>query len=97
MDGIGGYRAWRWIFIIEGTSCPPKDSADCGTGLLTIAVAVVAVMLLPDWPANARFLDERERETLASVLADDNKELLEDESSKVVLLQVLVDPKMWFT
>ncbi|KAH8670795.1 MFS transporter [Xylariales sp. PMI_506] len=37
MDGLGGYRAWRWIFIIEG--------------LASILAGVIAWLLMPDSPA----------------------------------------------
>lgn len=39
MDGVGGYRGWRWIFILEG--------------LLTVIVAVAAYFLMPDYPDTA--------------------------------------------
>lgn len=50
MDGIRGYRGWRWIFIIEG--------------ILTCVIAVIGFFTLVDFPDNAqrhkRFLDARE-------------------------------------
>jgi hypothetical protein len=51
MDGVGGKPAWAWIFVIEG--------------LATIVVASVSVMVIQDFPSDARFLteDESERNT----------------------------------
>lgn len=36
MEGVQGIRAWRWLFIIEGC--------------LTIAVAIIAMVILPNYP-----------------------------------------------
>ncbi|BFZ64862.1 hypothetical protein YB2330_006015 [Saitoella coloradoensis] len=47
MQGAGGLDAWRWLFIIEG--------------LMTIVVAVVAIFILPDFPATTKWLTEEER------------------------------------
>lgn len=56
MDGISGFRAWRWIFIIEG--------------LASILVGICGFLLLPDspglsrgWlrPDEIRFLEIRQR------------------------------------
>ncbi|CAK7217072.1 hypothetical protein SCUCBS95973_003027 [Sporothrix curviconia] len=47
MAGRGGYSAWRWIFIIEG--------------LLTVAVALIAAVLLPNGIAGASFLSDKEK------------------------------------
>ncbi|KAF3023124.1 hypothetical protein E8E14_013668 [Neopestalotiopsis sp. 37M] len=41
MDGIGGYGAWRWIFIIEG--------------LASIIAGVVAMLLMPDAPGSSGY------------------------------------------
>lgn len=56
MDGLGGYRAWRWIFIVEG--------------LLSVVVGICGILLLPDSPAQSgrwlsldeiRYLEVRQR------------------------------------
>ncbi|TID04096.1 putative transporter [Colletotrichum higginsianum] len=48
MDGTLGLLAWRWIFITEGT--------------LTVVIALGALFVLPDFPANTRWLTEQERQ-----------------------------------
>lgn len=48
MDDILGLHAWQWFFIIEGA--------------VSIAVAVSAFFLLPDWPHNTRWMTPEERE-----------------------------------
>ncbi|KAH7381411.1 major facilitator superfamily domain-containing protein [Phaeosphaeria sp. MPI-PUGE-AT-0046c] len=47
MEGTGGLRGWRWLFIIEGAA--------------TIVWAVCSYFILLDFPANSKRLTERER------------------------------------
>jgi len=47
MDGMRGYRAWRWIFILEG--------------VLTCVVSFTFFFFLPSFPEEAKFLTEDER------------------------------------
>jgi len=51
MDGLHGLRAWRWLFIIEGT--------------ITIGIAISALFVLPNFPRTTTWLTENER-TLAT-------------------------------
>ncbi|KAM3075811.1 hypothetical protein ACMFMG_007938 [Clarireedia jacksonii] len=59
MDGVGGYKGWRWIFIIEG--------------LLTIVVVVAlkSFGLIADWPESASFLTPDERVLVLQRLSSD--------------------------
>jgi MFS family permease len=59
MDGIGGYRGWRWIFIIEG--------------LLTIVVVLSLKVFggIADWPESAQFLTPDEKVLVLQRLASD--------------------------
>ncbi len=47
MEGAGGLRGWRWLFIIEGVA--------------TIIWAMCAYFILLDFPANTKRLTDRER------------------------------------
>lgn len=47
LEGTGGLRGWRWLFIIEG--------------VVTIVVAVLAVFIIPDYPAISKRLSAEER------------------------------------
>lgn len=47
MDGMRGYRGWRWIFILEGT--------------LTCVVSLFFYFLLPNFPEEVKWLREDER------------------------------------
>jgi len=57
MDGIRGYKAWRWIFIIEG--------------VLTAVIGIISKFFIADWPHQAKFLNEKERALLIARLASD--------------------------
>jgi len=47
MQGKLGHAAWRWLFYIEGA--------------LTIAIAIIAIFVLPDFPSTTKWLSEQER------------------------------------
>ncbi|MCJ1400605.1 hypothetical protein MMC11_003811 [Xylographa trunciseda] len=47
MNGVRGYLAWRWIFILEG--------------VVTCVVAIVFFFLIPSFPEDAAWLSEDER------------------------------------
>ncbi|KAF9965477.1 hypothetical protein BGZ70_004784 [Mortierella alpina] len=48
MDGIHGLHGWQWIFLLEG--------------LPTVLLTSVVLWLLPDFPHNAKFLTQEERD-----------------------------------
>ena len=50
-----GLAGWRWLFILEGAPA--------------IVIGVVTVLYLTDWPAQARWLPEDERDWLVGELA----------------------------
>lgn len=47
LEGARGIRGWRWLFIVEG--------------VVTCFVAIIAVFILPDYPASYSRLTEAER------------------------------------
>ena len=47
MQGKLGHKAWRWIFYIEGA--------------MTVAVAIIAMFTLPDFPSTTKWLTPAER------------------------------------
>ncbi|KAB8260831.1 putative MFS transporter [Aspergillus pseudonomiae] len=58
MDGIRGYRGWRWVFIIEG--------------LITCVVSLAWFFVIPDFPEEVKWLTDEEREFLKAKLAKDS-------------------------
>ena len=81
MDGIQNYRAWRWIFILEG--------------VFTCFGAFGAYFVLPDWPDTAKFLNEEERSILLRRLAEDGGEAQMETLTKKAVKRILVDPKIY--
>ncbi|KIM99148.1 hypothetical protein OIDMADRAFT_181575 [Oidiodendron maius Zn] len=58
MQHRGGLPAWKWLFLIEG--------------VITIGCAVIAVFILPDFPATTKWLTDEEREYAIRRLEQDN-------------------------
>jgi hypothetical protein len=81
MEGVRGYSAWRWIFILEGT--------------LTVVVALNAYVVLPDWPENTKMLNDAERRLLLNQLARDTGYAQMDRLDKKAVKRAFFDPKIW--
>ncbi|KAH7316981.1 major facilitator superfamily domain-containing protein [Stachybotrys elegans] len=86
MDGVLGLLAWRWIFIIEGAA--------------TVLIAAGTYFVLPDFPANTKWLTEEERAlAMWRMEADAAGEEDWTTTSKQPLFEgfklVLKDPKNW--
>ncbi|RSH85433.1 hypothetical protein EHS25_004829 [Saitozyma podzolica] len=47
LEGVGGTRGWKWLFIIEG--------------LVTVVLAIIAFFVLPDYPTTTKLLTEEEK------------------------------------
>ncbi|BGP15735.1 hypothetical protein JCM10213v2_003724 [Rhodosporidiobolus nylandii] len=58
MGGVGGKPGWFWIFALEG--------------IATVLVGCVAVFMIDDFPEDAKFITEREREFVVARLAADS-------------------------
>ncbi|KAI0753056.1 MFS general substrate transporter [Daedaleopsis nitida] len=83
MEGKLGIRAWRWLFYIEGA--------------ITIAIGLLAILLLPDYPHNTRWFTPAQRRLAQVRLAEDAGEADEDAASESVykgLVMALKDPKV---
>lgn len=83
MDGVGGYPAWRWLFIIEGAA--------------TVVCAFPAFYLLPNYPATTSWLSEEERALAVYRLAleADGEEDQVQGSVFKGFKQCMIDPKVW--
>lgn len=57
MDYTRGLRAWRWLFLIEGS--------------ITIAIACFAIFILPNFPRTTSWLSEEEKQLAAWRLEED--------------------------
>ncbi|OBT74363.1 hypothetical protein VF21_06798 [Pseudogymnoascus sp. 05NY08] len=81
MEGVGGLRGWRWIFIIPG--------------ILTICMAVPIFLFVSDFPEKATWLRPDELERIKSRLDEDRGEKMEDKITRKVLIEVYSDWKLW--
>ncbi|KAL3444463.1 major facilitator superfamily domain-containing protein [Aspergillus insuetus] len=81
MEGIAGYRAWRWIFILEG--------------IATVLVAITAKFIIVDWPESATFLTDEERAMLLRRLAEDQGEAQMNRLDKSSMKRTFSDPKIY--
>lgn len=85
LDGILGFRAWRWLFFIEGS--------------ITITVAILAVFILPDFPRTTSWLNDRDRELASWRLEEDIGEEDSNESKHESYIDgfmlALADVKVW--
>jgi D-galactonate transporter len=59
MEGMGGMHGWQWLFLVEG--------------LPTVLLGFLLYRLLPNQPAQAPWLNEREKALVQSVLDADHK------------------------
>jgi MFS family permease len=57
MNGMEGYLGWRWVFILEG--------------ILTCVVSFLLFFTIPNFPEEAKWLTEPEREYIKARLRDD--------------------------
>ncbi|KAI1254959.1 hypothetical protein MGN70_003021 [Eutypa lata] len=86
MDGVRGLLAWRWLFIIEGA--------------ITVFIALGAIFILPDFPANTKWLTDQERELAMWRLEVDaaGEEDWKSSSSQPLwdgFRMIIRDPKNW--
>ncbi|KAF2176139.1 MFS general substrate transporter [Zopfia rhizophila CBS 207.26] len=68
MKTVGHLAPWRWLFILEG--------------LATLLLAAIALIFLPDYPGNTKWLSEEERVVAQGRLAQDaaSEEVLDEET-----------------
>lgn len=73
--------SWRWLFIIEGAA--------------TVFVAFCAIFIIPNWPAQTKWLTEEERQlSIIRILEDAGMEE-EDVSTKEGFMLAIKDYRLW--
>jgi len=80
MSGVGGYAAWRWIFIIEG--------------ILTIAIALACWPFVPPFPENCNFLNPDDKELMLARVKEGGHNA-HDEVTFMGVIRELGDWKIW--
>lgn len=81
MDGVRGYHAWRWVFILEGT--------------FTVLLGILAFFIIPDWPENATFLPPDQRKVLLARLSEDAGPAVMDRLDRKALKRCFLDWKIY--
>ncbi|KAI9744650.1 MAG: hypothetical protein M1818_002179 [Claussenomyces sp. TS43310] len=81
MNGVGGLRGWKWIFILEG--------------LLTVVVAVASYFFIHNYPSTARFLKEDERALIHARLKGNSDATNDEPFLWSNVRAALADPKCW--
>ena len=86
MDGLAGYRGWRWIFIIEG--------------IITILFGILAFFIIIDFPdkiveSGKNFLTPAEVEVLKARIDRDRDDSVADELTWAKVGHQLSDWKLW--
>ncbi|CAI6335484.1 unnamed protein product [Periconia digitata] len=81
MDGISGYKAWRWIFIIEGA--------------ITIGISIFSFFFIVPFPEDCTFFTPDEKALLLARLKDDGGAVAHDDLTARRILQILGDWKIW--
>ncbi|KAI9776707.1 MAG: hypothetical protein M1839_009434 [Geoglossum umbratile] len=85
MEGLGGLRGWRWIFIIEG--------------LLTQVVALLAWFIIIDFPDKAHkkksFINAEDAEFIKKRIDNDRGDAVPDMLTIKKLGSHLLDWKLW--
>ncbi|OBZ65755.1 putative transporter C11D3.18C [Grifola frondosa] len=78
MDGIRGYRGWRWVFILEGA--------------FTCVVGAILYFVISDFPEEVKWLTAEEKEFVKARLYEDVGDSKRDEPLTVrSVLDVLKD------
>lgn len=84
MQGTLGHAAWRWLFWIEGG--------------VTMLIAILAAVILPDLPHNTRGFTEEERQVAQLRMLEDVGEADTDSKDQGVadgLIMAMKDFKVW--
>ncbi|PPQ68016.1 hypothetical protein CVT24_002925 [Panaeolus cyanescens] len=82
MSGTQGLLGWSWIFILEG--------------IATVAVGLLAFVIMVDFPATASFLTPEERSFVVAKKKYDNSSVGEEEKFAMKhLVSALLDWQVW--
>ena len=78
MDGLRGYRGWRWIFILgklQSGTLPPSGClaywAVPAEGAATVLISFILYFTISDFPEEAKWLSQEEKEFVKARLYED--------------------------
>jgi len=81
MSGVGGFRAWQWLFLLEGVP-------SCLAG-------IVALLFLTDNPASAAWLTPEERELLLRRLKEEHAAKALSRETHHSMSEAFLSGKVW--
>ncbi|KAM0665104.1 hypothetical protein ACQRIU_006257 [Beauveria bassiana] len=81
LEGLGGLRGWRWIFIVPG--------------LITIACVLLVYFFASEFPENAKWLNPDELNLVRERLQQDRAEILDDSATLRESFASLKDWRVW--
>jgi MFS family permease len=81
MRNVGGYKGWRWIFILEG--------------LLTIVIAVAAYWFISNYPESVSWLSDKERNFIQARLKADSDATNDEKFTWAEVWDACKDIKCW--
>jgi MFS transporter, ACS family, tartrate transporter len=78
LEGLKGLAGWQWLFLLEG--------------IPAVLVGILVLFVLPDGPRKARWLSDKEKNT---ILAEIEKEAKSGSETKHRLGDVFTSGRMW--
>jgi ACS family tartrate transporter-like MFS transporter len=78
MDGVAGMRGWKWLFLIEG--------------IPSMVLGILVFMVLPNKPADAKWLSSDERNWLETRIGTEQAQVAKH--NHMSLVQALIDPRV---
>jgi len=79
MDGIAGMAGWKWLFFLEA--------------IPAVVMGIVVLFVLPNGPAQARWLSPRESTWLQATIAEEARALKQVRDYR--LRDVFTSPRVW--
>jgi MFS transporter, ACS family, tartrate transporter len=81
LEGAGGLHGWQWLFLIEGI--PP----------ILLGILILTTSVLPDRPADAKWLDDSQRQWIENELAAEHSN--ESVHHIADFAQSFADARLW--
>lgn len=81
LNGKGGLRGWRWIFLVEG--------------ILTVVLGLVGYVAIIDFPDKAKNLRPDEKEMILERIQRDRADAVADTLTKEKFIKYTLDWKLW--
>jgi hypothetical protein len=81
LDGAHGLVGWRWLFIIEGVT--------------TFGVAIIGMLMLPDFPLTTQWLTPEERQMAHDRILRDTVGVEKSKGARAGFKQAIRDPRLY--